>query len=108
GHVPGDDGHLAGCHSALPAYGAQQPGGRRAMNANAFWAWAQRRSSLTLALYAGLVYVFFYTPIAIVVAYSFNDSRFVSVWGGFTTRWYGVAFSDSSITDALRITLIVA
>ncbi|HZS87410.1 MAG TPA: ABC transporter permease [Chloroflexota bacterium] len=74
----------------------------------AFWDWAQRRSSLSLAIYAGLVYLFFYTPIAIVVAYSFNDSRFVSVWGGFTTHWYGDALSDSSILDALRTTLIVA
>lgn len=75
---------------------------------SALWQWLQRRSAIGLACYAGLVYLFFYTPIAVVVAYSFNNSRFASVWGGFTTRWYGSVFADSSITDALRVTLIVA
>ena len=75
---------------------------------NGLWEWVQRRSAVGLAIYAALVYLFFYTPIAIVVAYSFNDARFASVWGGFTTRWYGTIFADSTITDALRTTLIVA
>jgi spermidine/putrescine transport system permease protein len=81
-------------------------GGRRA--SGGIWGWLQRRSGPALALYAALVYLFFYLPIAVVVAYSFNDSRFVTVWGGFTRRWYGVAFADSSLTDALQVTLKVA
>ncbi len=70
--------------------------------------WLLRQRFWALALYAGLVYLFFYTPIAVVIGYSFNDSRFATVWGGFTTRWYGQAFADSSITDALQNTLVVA
>lgn len=75
---------------------------------SSLWEWFQRRSAVGLAGYAGLVYLFFYTPIAIVIAYSFNDSRFVTVWGGFTTRWYGGILSDSSLLDALRHSLVVA
>lgn len=76
---------------------------------NAAWEWLQRRSALGLAFYVGLVYIFFYTPIAVVVAFSFNsNARIVTVWSGFTTQWYGGVFADTAITDALRNTLIVA
>ena len=42
---------------------------------------------LKLALVAGLL--FLYIPLFILVIYSFNDSKLVTVWGGFSTKWYG-------------------
>src|SRR5262249_2620367 len=45
--------------------------------------------SLTLKLALGLGYLFLYAPIASLIVYSFNASRLVTVWAGFSTRWYG-------------------
>lgn len=44
--------------------------------------------SAALAFQAFLVYLFLYVPIAVVIALSFNDSRYAVVWQGFTTEWY--------------------
>ena len=55
-----------------------------------------------------LLFIFLYTPIAIVVLFSFNNSRRVSVWGGFTTQWYQAAWSSPDVTGALQISLTVA
>jgi putrescine transport system permease protein len=50
---------------------------------------------------------FLYAPIAILVVYSFNDSRLVTVWGGFSTRWYAALFRDQQMLDAVWVTLRV-
>ncbi len=55
-----------------------------------------------------LLYLFLYAPIAVVVLFSFNDSRRVTVWGGFTTRWYQAAWTSPDVTSALQISLTVA
>ncbi|MBI3951214.1 MAG: extracellular solute-binding protein [Acidobacteria bacterium] len=55
-----------------------------------------------------LVYLFLYAPIAVLVVFSFNNSRLAAVWRGFTWHWYQVALSDKVVTDSLRISLIVA
>ncbi|TAN57822.1 MAG: putrescine ABC transporter permease PotI, partial [Magnetospirillum sp.] len=36
-----------------------------------------------------LAYAFLYLPIVVMVIFSFNASRLVTVWGGFSTKWYG-------------------
>ena len=54
------------------------------------------------------VYLFLYVPIAIVVLYSFNDSRFVLAWGGFSVRWYASAWTDPQVLGTLRTSLAVA
>ena len=51
--------------------------------------------------------VFLYAPIFILVAYSFNASRLVTVWGGFSTRWYVALFDDAQMLDAVWVTLRV-
>jgi putrescine transport system permease protein len=56
----------------------------------------------------GLGLAFLYAPIAILIAYSFNASRLVTVWGGFSTRWYGALFGDSQMLDAVWVSLRVA
>jgi putrescine transport system permease protein len=43
---------------------------------------------------------FLYLPIAILVIYSFNASRLVTVWGGWSTRWYAELLNDSAMLEA--------
>ncbi|MBE9637814.1 ABC transporter permease [Salipiger mangrovisoli] len=61
---------------------------------------------------AGLVtWVFFlwlYAPIAVVIWLSFNENRLVSVWTGFSMKWYEAALSNRALLDALRVSLTVA
>jgi len=57
--------------------------------------------------YAGLVYLFLYAPIILLVVYSFNQSRFPTYWTGFTLDWYQVLFNDHLIATAMKNTLIV-
>jgi putrescine transport system permease protein len=54
---------------------------------------------------AGLV--FLYAPIALLVLYSVNASRLVTVWGGVSTRWYGALLRDAQMLDAIWVTLRV-
>jgi ABC-type spermidine/putrescine transport system permease subunit II len=61
-----------------------------------------------LAVHASLVYVFLYAPVAVVVAYAFNGGRQTLNWEGFSTKWFGVALRDDSITSALRNSLLIA
>ena len=48
---------------------------------------------------------FLYLPIILLVLYSFNASRLVTVWGGFSTRWYIALFQDDQLLDAIGVTL---
>jgi spermidine/putrescine transport system permease protein len=54
------------------------------------------------------VYVFLYLPIALLVLYGFSDSRFSSVWGGFSVRWYAKLFENENLLAALRNSLLLA
>jgi putrescine transport system permease protein len=62
------------------------------------------------ALLLGLA--FLYLPMALLVIYSFNASRLVTVWGGFSTEWYGRAFANGPLMDSawlsLRLALVAA
>ncbi len=53
-------------------------------------------------------FVFLYAPIVVLVVYSFNASELVTVWGGFSLRWYGALFSDAQIGQAFRLSLLIA
>jgi spermidine/putrescine transport system permease protein len=61
-----------------------------------------------MAIYAVLIYVFLYAPIALIVALSFNSGKQAMVWRGFSTEWYGKAFSNPLITEALSTSLMIA
>lgn len=61
-----------------------------------------------LPILAALGFVFLYAPIVSLVVFSFNDSRLVTVWGGFSTRWYVALFNDRQILNAAWISLKVA
>ena len=52
--------------------------------------------------------IFLYLPIMILVIYSFNASRLVTVWGGWSTRWYVEVFRDAAMLEAAWVTLRLA
>ncbi len=58
------------------------------------------------ALVAG--FAFLYIPILLLVIYSFNASRLVTIWGGFSTQWYGALLENEQLLDAAWVTLRVA
>ena len=55
-----------------------------------------------------LGFAFLYIPVALLVIYSFNNSRLVTVWGGFSTKWYGELLHNAQILNAAWLSLKVA
>lgn len=53
-------------------------------------------------------YAFLYGPILSLVVYSFNESRLVTVWSGFSTRWYGELMQNEQILSAVGLSLKIA
>ena len=56
----------------------------------------------------GFGYAFLYLPIVLLVIYSFNESRLVTVWSGFSTKWYVELMGNQKILDAAWLSLRVA
>ena len=64
----------------------------------------QRRSTFVLSMLCfGLA--FLYIPMILLIIYSFNYSKLVPVWGGFSTRWYTVLFESEEMWAALGLSL---
>ena len=61
-----------------------------------------------LGAWALLVYAFLYAPIVVVVIYAFNGGRQVLNWEGFSTKWFGEALDDPSITEPFANSLKIA
>jgi spermidine/putrescine transport system permease protein len=61
-----------------------------------------------LAVWTVAVLVFFYAPIVMLVAYSFNSSRLNILWEGFTLQWYAAIWRDAVLVRSLQNSLIVA
>ena len=59
-------------------------------------------------LYLGLVFIFLYAPIFVLIAYSFNESKSRAHWTGFSLKWYERLFQDDDIIKALLASLLVA
>jgi putrescine transport system permease protein len=55
-----------------------------------------------------LGFAFLYIPILLLVIYSFNESKLVTVWGGWSTKWYGSLLQNEGILNAAWVTLRVA
>jgi len=68
------------------------------------------RSGTSPLLKAMLVFgfVFLYAPILSLIVYSFNESRLVTVWAGFSVKWYGELFRDQGIIDAAWVSIRIA
>jgi spermidine/putrescine transport system permease protein len=58
--------------------------------------------------YLTLVYLFLYVPVLILIVFSFNDSRYSTVWKGFSLKWYGHLFNNSLLMDAFVNSMTVA
>lgn len=65
------------------------------------WRWANRTV-------AAVMLVFLYLPLAVIVAYSFNESRHSAQWSGFTTKWYRSLGENGVAMGAVKNSLIVA
>ncbi len=70
--------------------------------------WLIRVGKFALTLEALLFFVFLYLPILILMIFSFNDSKSVFVWHGFTLDWYKTVFEDEMLLRALKNTLFVS
>jgi putrescine transport system permease protein len=68
----------------------------------------RRRFTVFNATSLTLGFAFLYLPILILVVYSFNASRLVTVWGGFSTQWYVALFRNEALIDAAWVTLRIA
>ncbi len=66
----------------------------------------KRIGFLSWALWFG--YAFLYVPIVLLITYSFNESRLVTVWGGFSTKWYGELLNNEALLAATGLSLRVA
>ncbi len=67
-----------------------------------------RRLSAFNVVSLTLGFAFLYIPMLILVIYSFNESKLVTVWGGFSTKWYGELLRNEAMIDAAWVTLKVA
>lgn len=61
-----------------------------------------------LGAWTGVVFLFFYLPIAVLVLFSFNESRLNIQWTGFTLEWYASLWSDTVLVRSLKNSLVVA
>lgn len=68
----------------------------------------KQRPSLFGRISMGLVFLFLYAPIFVLIVFSFNNSKSRTVWNGFTLKWYAELFRDSQIMNSLYTTLLVA
>ncbi len=53
-------------------------------------------------------YVFLYVPILTLIIFSFNESKMVTLWGGFSLKWYGVIVHDSEVVNGLILSMKIA
>ncbi|MBQ3141034.1 MAG: ABC transporter permease [Clostridia bacterium] len=69
---------------------------------------ASRGGRFVRGFYATLLFIFLYAPILVMIVYSFNSSKSLGVWGGFSLKWYQELFRDTEIMQALTNTLSIA
>jgi len=65
-------------------------------------------SSFFKRFYLTIIFIFMYLPIAALMIFSFNESKNMASWTGFSTRWYEQLFSDPVIAEALWVTISIA
>jgi putrescine transport system permease protein len=65
-----------------------------------------RSRFVTAMMIAG--FLFLYLPIVLMIAFSFNESRLVTVWGGFSTKWYGELFRNQQVLGAAWLSFKIA
>ena len=65
-------------------------------------------SRILSRVYTALILIFLYAPIFIMIFFSFNEGKSLSVFSGFSFKWYGALFSDTVVMEALWNTLVLA
>lgn len=65
-------------------------------------------NSLFIKIMMLLGFVFLYAPVLLLMLYSFNESKLVTVWAGFSTKWYAALLQDEQILDAAWLSLKIA
>ena len=58
--------------------------------------------------YLVLIFIFLYAPILTLIVLSFNESRSMGSWSGFTLKWYAAMLQDETMMEALKNTLVIA
>ncbi|MDF2520819.1 MAG: binding-protein-dependent transport system inner rane component [Clostridia bacterium] len=66
------------------------------------------KSSFIKSLYVFLIFMFLYTPIMVLMVYSFNESKLNVVWTGFTFKWYQSLMNNAGILEAAKNSFQVA
>lgn len=67
-----------------------------------------KNHSLALKLSAAFGFLFLYAPIVALIVYSFNESKLVTVWGGWSLKWYVELFKNDQIMEAAWVSLKIA
>ena len=68
----------------------------------------KKKTSAASKVILTLTLLFFYLPILYIIVFSFNDSRSLTKFGGFSLRWYEKMFADSTMMEAVLYTVIIA
>ena len=68
----------------------------------------KKKTSVGSKIILTLTMLFFYLPILYIIIFSFNDSRSLTRFGGFSLRWYEKMFADSTMMEAVLYTVIIA
>ena len=68
----------------------------------------KKKASVGSKIILTLTMLFFYLPILYIIIFSFNDSRSLTKFGGFSLRWYEKMFADSTMMEAVLYTVIIA
>lgn len=66
------------------------------------------RMKLSSKIYSGIIFVFLFAPIAVLLIFSFNSSKSLSVFTGFSFKWYEELFQDRNTLESVKNTLILA
>ncbi|WP_295450807.1 ABC transporter permease subunit [uncultured Thiodictyon sp.] len=61
-----------------------------------------------LYTFLGLGFAFLYIPVLLLIVYSFNESRLVTVWSGFSTKWYAELMQNQQLLDAAWLSVRIA
>ncbi len=82
---------------AIPIYLLQKAQAKADMTSSSPGSQGERKSSVfaMAAVFLGLSFI--YLPIMLVIAFSFNESRLVTIWSGFSLKWYGLLFNNAQL-----------
>ncbi len=66
------------------------------------------KTKLSSKIYTTLIFLFLFAPILVLLVFSFNDAKSLSVFSGFSLKWYKELFSDRNTLESVKNTLILA